>query len=63
RLFATQVFMGDALYEIDRSGEQPPRKIIEGMGGLNGFEFGPDGHLYGPLWFKGEVVRVNVESG
>ena len=63
RLFATQVFMGDALYEIDRGGEQPPRKIIEGMGGLNGFEFGPDGHLYGPLWFKGEVVRVNVESG
>ena len=63
RLFATQVFMGDALYEIDRSGEQPPRKIIEGMGGLNGFEFGPDGHLYGPLWFKGEVVRVNVDSG
>jgi len=63
RLFATRVFMGDALYEIDRSGEQPPRKIIEGMGGLNGFEFGPDGHLYGPLWFKGEVVRVNVESG
>lgn len=63
RLFATQVFMGDALYEIDRGGEQPPRKIIEGMGGLNGFEFGPDGHLYGPLWFKGEVVRVNVDSG
>lgn len=63
RLFATQVFMGDALYEIDRSGEQPPRKIIEGMGGLNGFEFGPDGDLYGPLWFKGEVVRVNVDSG
>ena len=63
RLFATQVFMGDALYEIDRSGEQPPRKIIEGMGGLNGFEFGPDGHLYGPLWFKGEVVRVDVNSG
>lgn len=63
RLFATRVFMGDALYEIDRSGEQPPRKIIEGMGGLNGFEFGPDGHLYGPLWFKGEVVRINVESG
>ena len=63
RLFATQVFMGDALYEIDRRGERPPRKIIEGMGGLNGFEFGPDGHLYGPLWFKGQVVRVNVDSG
>lgn len=63
RLFATQVFMGDALYEIDRRGEQPPRKIIEGMGGLNGFEFGPDGYLYGPLWFKGKVVRVNVDSG
>ena len=63
RLFATQVFMGDALYEIDRRGEQPPRKIIDNMGGLNGFEFGPDGDLYGPLWFKGEVVRVNVDTG
>lgn len=63
RLFATQVFLGDALYELDPTGANPPRKIMEGMGGLNGFDFGPDGHLYGPLWFKGEVVRVNVDAG
>jgi hypothetical protein len=25
---------------------------MEKMGGLNGFEFGPDDRLYGPLWFK-----------
>ncbi|TNE57853.1 MAG: hypothetical protein EP340_07250 [Alphaproteobacteria bacterium] len=63
RLFASQVFLGDALYEFDPSGETPPRKIIEGMGGLNGFDFGPDGKLYGPLWFKGQIVRVDVETG
>ncbi len=63
RLFTTQVFLGDALYELDPSGNTPPRKIIEGMGGLNGFDFGPDGKLYGPLWFKGEIVRVDVDSG
>lgn len=63
RLYATQVFLGDALYEIDSDGKKPPRKIIEGMGGLNGFEFGPDGWLYGPLWFKGKVVKVNVDTG
>lgn len=63
RLFATQVFLGDALYEIDVNGERPPRKIKEGMGGLNGFEISPDGWLYGPLWFKGQVVKVNVDSG
>ncbi len=63
RLFATQVFLGDALYEIDRDGAKPPRKIIEGMGGLNGFDFGPDGKLYGPLWFKGQVVQVDIDSG
>ncbi|MFT5692458.1 MAG: sugar lactone lactonase YvrE [Oceanicoccus sp.] len=63
RLFATQVFLGDALYEIDRDGIKPPRKIIEGMGGLNGFDFGPDGKLYGPLWFKGQVAQVDVDSG
>ncbi len=63
RLFATQVFLGDALYEIDPDGIKPARKIIEGMGGLNGFDFGQDGKLYGPLWFKGQVVQVDVDSG
>lgn len=63
RLFATQVFLGDALYELDPSGDNPPRKIMEGMGGLNGFDFGPDGKLYGPLWFKKQVARVDVDTG
>jgi sugar lactone lactonase YvrE len=63
RLFVTQVFGGDALWEIDPTGAEPPRKVIENMGGLNGFDFGPDGWLYGPLWFRGEVVKVNVDSG
>jgi sugar lactone lactonase YvrE len=63
RLFATQVFLGDALYEIDPQGIKPARKIIEGMGGLNGFDFGPDGKLYGPLWFKGQVAQVDVDTG
>jgi sugar lactone lactonase YvrE len=62
RLFGTQVFLGDALYEFDLTGETPPRKILEGMGGLNGFDFGPDGKLYGPLWFKGQIIRVDVET-
>lgn len=63
RLYATQVFLGDALYEIDIEGAKPPRKIMEKMGGLNGFEFGPDDRLYGPLWFKGQVVKVDVDKG
>ena len=63
RLYATQVFLGDALYEIDTEGAKPPRKIMEKMGGLNGFEFGPDDKLYGPLWFKGQVARVDVDKG
>ena len=62
RLSATQVFLGDALYEIDVEGVKPPRKIMEKMGGLNGFEFGPDDMLYGPLWFKGQVARVDVDK-
>ncbi|MDP1583726.1 MAG: hypothetical protein Q8M18_09905 [Bradyrhizobium sp.] len=62
RLYATQVFLGDALYEIDVEGVKPPRKIMEKMGGLNGFEFGPDGMLYGPLWFKGQIAKVDVDK-
>ncbi|WP_315837591.1 SMP-30/gluconolactonase/LRE family protein [Bradyrhizobium prioriisuperbiae] len=63
RLYATQVFLGDALYEIDVEGVKPPRKIMDKMGGLNGFEFGPDDKIYGPLWFKGQVARVDVDKG
>jgi sugar lactone lactonase YvrE len=63
RLFATQVFAGDALWELHLSGKTAPRKVMEGMGGLNGFDFGPDGKLYGPLWFKGEIARVDVDAG
>jgi sugar lactone lactonase YvrE len=62
RLYATTVFLGDALYEIDVEGVKPPRQIMEKMGGLNGFEFGPDDLLYGPLWFKGQVAKVDVDK-
>lgn len=76
RLFVSEVFLGDALYEIDIKNAGKPnsgfkslaknelRKIAEKMGGLNGFEIHKDdGFLYGPLWFKGQVVKVNLETG
>jgi streptogramin lyase len=63
KLYASQVFLGDALWEIDVSGAKPPRLIAKDMGGFNGFEVGPDGMLYGPLWFKGQVVKINPENG
>jgi sugar lactone lactonase YvrE len=62
RLFATLVFLGDALYEFDITGKKPPRLIMENMGGLNGFDFGPDGKLYGPIWSKGQIARVDVDT-
>ncbi|MED5619966.1 Vgb family protein [Ideonella sp. BN130291] len=63
KLYATQVFLGDALWEIDVAGVQPPRLIAKDLGGLNGFEVGPDGMIYGPLWFKGQVVKVDPADG
>jgi len=62
-LYASQVFLGDALWEIDRAGAAPPRLIGKELGGFNGFEVGADGWLYGPLWFKGQVVRINPADG
>jgi streptogramin lyase len=63
KLYASQVFLGDALWEIDRAGQKPPRLIRKDMGGFNGFEVGPDGMLYGPLWFKGQVVKIDPADG
>jgi sugar lactone lactonase YvrE len=63
RLFAAQVFGGDGLWEIDPAGAKPPRLILKDLGGFNGFDIGPDGKLYGPLWFKKQVVRIDPDSG
>jgi sugar lactone lactonase YvrE len=63
KLYASQVFLGDALWEIDVGGVKPPRLIAKDLGGLNGFEVGPDGMIFGPLWFKNSVVKVDPTSG
>lgn len=63
RLFASQVFQADALLELDPTGARPPRTVLRDLGGLNGFDFGPDGWLHGPLWSRGEVVRIDVDRG
>lgn len=63
RLFAAQVFGGDGLWEIDPAGVKAPRLILKDLGGFNGFDIGPDGMLYGPLWFKHQVVRIDPDTG
>ena len=67
RLFVSQCFMDTNLFELDPAGEKEPRVIRDDLGpgcGLNGMDWGSaDGRLYGPRWFRGEVVRVDVDSG
>ena len=66
RLFVSQCFFDDKLWELDPTGAREPRLITDQLGpgcGLNGMDWGPDGFLYGPRWFHGEVVRVDVETG
>ena len=67
RLFVSQCFMDTNLFELDPAGEQAPRLIRDDLGpgcGLNGMDWGSaDDQLYGPRWFRGEVVRVDVDSG
>ncbi|MGD9984830.1 MAG: hypothetical protein AB7S51_11840 [Porticoccaceae bacterium] len=63
RLFVTQVLWGDALWELDPKGRKEPRRVLADMGSLNGFDFGKDGLLYGPLLFKGQAVKIDVDSG
>lgn len=66
RLFVAQCFLGTGLYELDPAGIAEPRLIADDLGpgcGLNGMDWGPDGRLYGPRWFVGEVVSVDVDTG
>lgn len=63
RLYVTQLGRADALYEVDPQGNNPPRKILSDLGFLNGFEFGPDDRLYGPIMLKRQIVRLDVDTG
>ncbi len=62
RLFVALDFQGDGLYELDPNLEEPPRLIIKELGWLNGMDFGPDGYLYGPIWSKGHIVKIDVDK-
>lgn len=63
KLYVSQVFAGDALWELDVTGAHPPRLIAKDLGGLDGFQVGADGMIYGPLWFKHSVVRIDPANG
>jgi sugar lactone lactonase YvrE len=63
RLFVSQIFGADGLWEVDPAGQAPNRKIAENIGGFNAFEVGGDGMLYGPLQFQKRYVRIDPETG
>ena len=66
RLFVSQCFFDDKLFEVDPAGIEAPRLISDQLGpgcGLNGMDWGPDGRLYGPRWFSQQVVSFDVDTG
>ncbi len=62
RLFVARDFLGDGLYELDPELLAPPTVIIPDLVGFNGMDFGPDGYLYGPLFFGGAIARIDVDA-
>lgn len=66
RLFVSQCFLGTNVYELDPKGVEPARLIADDLGpgcGLNGMDWGPDNRLFGPRWFVGEVISIDVDTG
>lgn len=66
RLFVGLDFIGDGLYEVDPNLINAPRAVVPyesgvfPIGNLNGFDFGADGFLYGPIFSGGVVAKVDV---
>jgi hypothetical protein len=62
RLFVARDFLGNGLYELDPELAAPPEVLIRDLVGFNRMDFGPDGLLYGALFFGGAVARVDVDA-
>jgi sugar lactone lactonase YvrE len=61
RLFVGRLFLGQGLYELDADLQDPP-VLLNGSLNVNSFDFGPDGFLYAPSFFTGEVLKIDVDS-
>ena len=61
RLFVNRLFLGQGLYELDPDLVDDPVEI-NGALTVNSFDFGPDGYLYAPSFFTGEVLKIDVDS-
>ena len=61
RLFVGRLFLGQGLYELDPNLVDPPVELNEDLT-VNSFDFGPDGYLYAPSFFTGEVLKIDVDS-
>ena len=61
RLFVGLVILNSGLYELDPEGHDAPRLVADNIGSLNGFDFGPDGFLWGPL--DDAVAKIDAETG
>ena len=61
RLFVGRLFFGSGLYELDPGFATPP-VLLDGSLNVNGFDFGPDGYLYAPAQFTGEILKIDVNA-
>lgn len=61
RLFVNRLFLGQGLWELDPDLVDLPEEI-NGALTVNSFDFGPDGYLYAPSFFTGEVLKIDVDS-
>lgn len=60
RMFVSEPWLSDTLFELDPALTAPPTPVASGLGGLKGMEFGSDGMLYAALMWKGEIVRLDL---
>lgn len=63
RLFVDEFREGGRLLELDAFGTGSSRVLLDGLNGPNALAMGPDGRLYLPLVFAGEVWCYDLDEG
>jgi len=62
KVYSGEYPSGTGLYEVDPTGVNPKKLVLNMTSGLNGFDFGSDGNIYGAMSIIDTLIKIDLTT-